>query len=198
MHVLRRFYLRVMGVALSLLLVAPDVRALDSQQADALIQNAVNDVYTSINSGKSDQELYVDFENIFSRYADVEAIARSALGPAVRSATPEQVDLFIVTYRGYLARKYGRQFRDLIGADIIVEGARERKSYYEVLSKIKFSDGSVWDILWHVSDKSGTNLFFNIIITGINMLSSERIEVGARLERNGGNIDALIEELAKS
>ena len=51
------------------------------------------------------------------------------------------------------------------------------------------------DLRWHVSDKSGKNLFFNIIIEGVNMLASERTEIGALLDRNGGDIDRLVAEL---
>ena len=45
------------------------------------------------------------------------------------------------------------------------------------------------------SDKSGKNLFFNIIIEGVNMLASERTEVGAMLDKRKGNLDALIQDL---
>ena len=48
-----------------------------------------------------------------------------------------------------------------------------------------------FDLRWHVSDKSGRQLFFNIIIEGINMLASERTEIGAILDKNGGDVDKL-------
>jgi phospholipid transport system substrate-binding protein len=48
-----------------------------------------------------------------------------------------------------------------------------------------------------VSDKAGKSLFFNIIIEGVNMLASERAEVGAMLDKRKGDIDALIEDLKK-
>jgi len=38
-------------------------------------------------------------------------------------------------------------------------------------------------------------LFFNIIIEGINMLASERTEVGALLDANGGDMTKLIAAL---
>jgi phospholipid transport system substrate-binding protein len=46
-----------------------------------------------------------------------------------------------------------------------------------------------------VGDKSGRNLFFNIIIEGVNMLASERTEIGAILDQNGGDIEKLIDAL---
>jgi len=38
-------------------------------------------------------------------------------------------------------------------------------------------------------------VFFNLIIEGINMLLSERAEIGAMLDARGGNIDTLIRDL---
>ena len=52
-----------------------------------------------------------------------------------------------------------------------------------------------FDVRWHVSDKSGKNLFFNIIIEGINLLASERTEIGAMLDNRGGDIDGLIADM---
>ena len=46
-----------------------------------------------------------------------------------------------------------------------------------------------------VSDRSGRPLVFNLIIEGVNMLLAERQEIGALLDRNSGNIDALIDDL---
>jgi phospholipid transport system substrate-binding protein len=76
-----------------------------------------------------------------------------------------------------------------------VVDARPVKSYFEVISVAHLQGEAPFDLRWHVSDKSGKNLFFNIIIEGVNMLASERTEIGSLLDRQGGNLDALIEEL---
>jgi len=46
-------------------------------------------------------------------------------------------------------------------------------------------------VLWLVSDRSGEVKIFNIIIDGINLLSSERVEIGVMLENRNGDIDLL-------
>jgi phospholipid transport system substrate-binding protein len=56
--------------------------ALSVEQARALIDQAVADINAVISSGKSEGAMIGDFERIFSKYADVPVIARSALGPA--------------------------------------------------------------------------------------------------------------------
>ena len=46
-----------------------------------------------------------------------------------------------------------------------------------------------------VSDR---NLFFDLLIEGISLLKSERAEIGAMLDRNRGNIAALVQDLRKA
>ena len=74
-------------------------------------------------------------------------------------------------------------------------GAKPLKSYFEVVSVAYLPGEAPFDLRWHVSDKSGKDLFFNLIIEGINMLASERAEIGALLDKRKGNIDQLIEDL---
>lgn len=169
--------------------------ALTVDDARALIDKAVRDINATIDSGKSEQAMYGDFERIFIRYADVPAIARSALGVAAKSASKAQMGSFTKAFQGYISRKYGSRFREFIGGRIEVTDARAVKSYYEVISVAHLKGQAPFDVRWHVSDKSGKNLFFNIIIEGVNMLASERTEVGAMLDKRKGNIDALITDL---
>ena len=102
---------------------------------------------------------------------------------------------FTKAYQGYLSRKYGKRFREFIGGKIEVTGAQPIKSYYEVISVATLQGEAPFEVRWQVSDKSGKNLFFNIIIEGVNMLASEREEVGAMLKQQKGDIDALIAAL---
>lgn len=169
--------------------------ALNVDEAKEMIARAVADVNKIIDSGKSESAMFGDFERLFVKYADVPTIARSALGVAARSASGGQMSAFTKAFQGYISRKYGRRFREFIGGKIEVIDARAIKSYYEVISVATLRGESPFDLRWHVSDKSGQNRFFNIIIEGVNMLASERTEIGAMLDKRGGDIDALIADL---
>ena len=168
------------------------VAALTVDQARGLIDKVVADINGIIASGKAEPEMLKDFERIFARYADVAVISRSTLGVAAKSASPAQLQAFAGAFQTYISAKYGRRFREFIGGSIEVIDAQPVKSYYEVVTVAKLAGESPFDLRWHVSDKSGKNLFFNIIIEGINLLASERSEVGAMLDQAGGNIDTLI------
>ena len=169
--------------------------ALTVDEAKSLIDKAVADVNQIISSGASESAMLPKFEQVFVRYADVPTIARSALGVAARSASDAQMAAFTKSYQGYISRKYGRRFREFIGGKIKVNDARAIKSYFEVISTATLQGEAPFDLRWQVSDKSGKNLFFNIIIEGVNMLASERTEIGALLDQRGGDLDKLIADL---
>ncbi len=169
--------------------------ALTVDDARTLVGRTIDGVNGIINSGKSEPAMLGDFEKLFARYADVPVIARSALGVAAKSASKAQLAAFTKAFRGYISRKYGRRFREFIGGRIEVTAAKPLKSYFEVVSVAYLPGDAPFDVRWHVSDKSGKDLFFNIIIEGVNMLASERTEIGALLDKRNGNLDQLIADL---
>lgn len=195
MRLTRRGFTSVALAASAAFALPLPAAALDVAEARGLIDKAVADVNGIINSGRSESQMFGDFEKVFAKYADVPIIARSALGVAARSASAGQLSAFTKAYQGYISRKYGRRFREFIGGSIEVVDAKPIKSYYEVISVATLKGEAPFDLRWHVSDKSGRNLFFNIIIEGVNMLASERTEIGALLDQNGGDVDKLIAQL---
>ncbi len=170
-------------------------QALETADARALIDRLVADINGIINSGGSESAMLGRFERLFGTYADVPVIARSALGPAARTASKAELSAFTKAFQGYIARKYGRRFREFIGGSIEVTGAKPVKSYTEVDSVARLQGEAPFDVRWHVSDKAGRPLFFNIIIEGVNMLASERTEIGAMLDQSGGDIGKLVATL---
>ncbi len=179
-------------------LAAHPARALTSGEARKLIDRVVGDINSVINSGKSQNAMFRDFENIFHRYADVPTIARSALGPPARSASKSQLNRFSEAFTGYLARKYGRRFREFIGGKIRVTGARNLKSFQEVQAVADLRGQPPFAITFMVSDRSGSDRFFDLLIEGISLLKSEKTEIGTMLDRRRGDIDKLIIDLAKA
>lgn len=194
-QITRRAFGATLAAGAAVAVLPRPAQALDLASAKALIDRAIAEVNNVINSGKAEQAMYKDFEAIFAKYADVNAIARSALGPASRSASAAEMKAFTRAYQGYIGRKYGRRFREFIGGRIEVVDAKPLKSYFEVISVAHLQGEAPFDLRWHVSNKSGKDLFFNIIIEGVNMLASEREEVGAMLKQNKGDINALIAAL---
>lgn len=193
----RREFSAGLAAGLAVMALPSGAQALTLDQARTLVDQTVADINMIISSGKSESAMLADFEKLFARYADVPTIARSALGPAARQASKAQLAGFTRAFQGYISRKYGRRFREFIGGRIDVNDARPLKSYYEVISTAFLKGEPPFEVRWHVSDKSGKSRFFNIIIEGVNLLAAERTEIGALLDKRGGDLDRLIKDMAK-
>lgn len=191
----RRSFGGALAGAMALAILPRAAAALDDASARALIDRAVGEVHEIINSGRSEARMLTDFEGIFTRYADVTTIARTTLGAAARQATAAQMSAYTRAFGIYLSHKYGRRFREFIGARIEVTGSRPLKSFYEVRSVAYLQGEAPFELLWYVSSASGRDLFFNIVIEGVDLLNSERIEMGAMLDRRRGDLDAMIADL---
>ena len=176
-------------------MVAGPAFALDKATATQLVDRLVAEINRAINFGGSETKLITAFENIFAQYADVNIIARSALGPAARSASSSELSAFTLAFRGYIARKYGKRFQEFIGSNIAVKGTKNRGKFFEVEASVRLNGTTPFEVSFRVSDRSGENLFFDIIIEGISLLSSERVEIGALLDARNGNIARLTRDL---
>ena len=183
-----------MGAAGVAVLTAPAF-ALTAQTAEAAVQRLVGEVNAVIDGPGSDSAKIKKFERIFRKYADTAFIAQYALGADRRRASNAQLRRFSDAFGVYVSRKYGRRFREFIGGRLEVLGTRKVKSVFEVQTRAYLRGSSPFDVRFQLSDRSGKTLFVNMFIEGVNMLLSERAEIGALLDRRGGDIDKLTADL---
>ena len=169
--------------------------AANAKDAELLVGRVVREINAVISSGNSEAIMLKQFEKIFKSYADVKTIARYALGNDARALNKVQMDRFTEIYSVYVSHKYGRRFREFIGGKIVVQKSRPIKSFFEVETLAHIKGWEPFTVSFLVSNKSGKLLFFNIFIEGINMLLSERIEIGAMLDKRRGNIKKVMKDL---
>lgn len=181
----------IFSLAGSTALLGMPAFALSKAEAEELINQLSNDVLSAINAQSSRDELFEKFEKIFANYADVFLIARKALGPTWRSANKTQRSAYVSAFRGYMARYYGKQFEEFIGAKIIIDKSRKTSGGYLIDSKIIFKDGSNYLAQWHVVDARGKFLMYNLFLEGVSVLSDVRVQIGSMLDKRGGSVDKL-------
>ena len=169
--------------------------ALNESQARGLVDRVVADINAVIASGKSEPAMINEFAAIFDKYADVAIIARTAMGADWRGASDDQRRRFVSAFRDYIASKYGRRFREFVGGRIEVTDAVSVPNGIEVRALAYLQGQSPLEVSFVVSDGSGQPKFINMFIEGINMITSERTEIGSMLDRRRGDIDALITDL---
>ncbi|MEM8553345.1 MAG: ABC transporter substrate-binding protein [Pseudomonadota bacterium] len=172
-------------------------QALTDAEAMALVQRMADDITTTINSGKADAAMFRDFERLLERYADMNIIARSSLGPAARSVNGRDFNRYQAAFQTYVSKKYGARFREFIGGELEVRRAREVGRATVVDTRARLRGQSPIAVEFHVSDRSGSAKVFNVVIEGINLLTTERTEITTLLDQQGGSISALTEELKR-
>ncbi|MGR3622290.1 MlaC/ttg2D family ABC transporter substrate-binding protein [Pseudophaeobacter sp.] len=171
--------------------------ALNENGATKLINSLVKDINKVIASGKAETAMFREFERIFKRYSDTSYIAAYALGVDARRASSAQKKAFSKAFQVYISRKYGKRFREFIGGSLEVKSVKQVKKWYEVSTIARLQGQSPFEVTFLVSDRSGKDLFFNMYIEGVNLLLTERTEIGAILDRSKGDIDAMIAELQR-
>ena len=171
--------------------------SLERLAAEGLIRNISEKVNTVISSGSSEDKVIIELEEIFKKYADTDIMSLTSLGPARRRASEVQLDNFKIAFQIYFLKKYARRFRELRDGEISILSSRAVRSIVEVKTRIRLIDWAPFEVVWLVSDRSGEIKIFNIIIDGINLLSSERTEIGVMLENRNGDIDLLSSDLRK-
>lgn len=188
----------VSGSIATLLLAPQPARALTADAASGYIARLVAAIDAVIATGKPEAAMIRDFEALFQRYADVQIMAQYALGVDGRGASDAQKTAFEEAFAGYISRKYGKRFRQFIGGRIEIEGARAIKPGYEIRTTAYLTGESPLEVIFLVSDKSGQLQFFNMFIEGVNLLLTERAEIGAMLDRHGGDIGKLTADLRRA
>lgn len=191
---LSRRRLLALGAGVAALAALP-AQALTTAEARQLIDRAVADINGIISSGQSEAAMYRGFEQVFARYADVPTIARFVLGPVARSTSAGDLSAFTQAFQGYMARKYGKRFREFAGTQIEVVDARPVQSFFEVQAMARAPGQAPYAVSFMVSDRSGADKFFDLLIEGVSLIKTEQTEVGAMLDRRGGSVARLTQDL---
>lgn len=194
-NVSRRTFMAGLSTVAVLSVLPQNALALTTDQARTLIDRLVGEINRIINSGASEANMLREFEGVFDRYANTEIIAHRVLGADARSLSRNQLNTFIDAFGGYIARKYGRRFREFIGGEITVKRAVAIKSWHEVETTVKLRGEPPFEVVFMVKDAGGRDLFFDMEIEGISLTRVEREEIGSMFDARGRDIDRLSRDL---
>jgi phospholipid transport system substrate-binding protein len=184
----RRALLALAGAAA----LARPAAAMTEAEAARLIDTVTGEITRIINSGQSESQMFAAFEQVFTRYSDLDTIARFTLGPPARSASAADMRAYTQAFAGYLSRKYGRRFREFIGGSVTVTGTRPSQNGADVTAVANLRGEAPFEVTFRVSARSGRPLFYDLMIEGISLLRAEQTEIGAMLDRNRGSIQGLV------
>ena len=132
------------------------------------------------------------FHQLFRQYFDVEACARSALGPYWLKATALQRQQFVGLYEDYVVIAYSAALRSLGGESFKVLGSRPDKQQLMVTSQIQINGAAPISVDWHLNPTNYGYKVTDLIVNGISMASAQHSDLVSVIQRNNGHLPALL------
>jgi phospholipid transport system substrate-binding protein len=132
------------------------------------------------------------FRQLLRQYFDVEACARSALGPYWLKATAEQRREFVGLYEDYVVIGYSAHLGALGGESFKVLGSHPDKERVIVTSRILINGAAPIRIDWQLNPTNPGYKVTDVIVNGISMASAQHSDLVSVIQRNNGRMPALL------
>jgi phospholipid transport system substrate-binding protein len=151
-----------------------------------------------LTSTSSETERERQFRGLFEQGFDVNEIARFVLGPYWRTATDAQRAEFIKLFENYVVHAYTVRFNAYAGQQLKVLGARpEGDNAWVVQSQIALPNSNQPPVRvdWRVTKHGDTYKIADVTVEGVSMALTQRQEFASVIQRNGGQLEALLKVL---
>jgi phospholipid transport system substrate-binding protein len=135
------------------------------------------------------------FREWFRDDFDVAGIGRFVLGRYWRVANPQEQQEFLGLLQEYVAQAYSARLAEFGGLPFRVTGTRPNGEESIVTSEVIGHSGRPTAIDWHLVDRGGRLKITDVNVEGISMKVTERDEFAAVIQRGGGRLDGLLEQL---
>ncbi len=138
-----------------------------------------------------------DFERLAEQAFDFPRIARFTLGTYWRTASDDQKRQYQAAFQAYMVNYYWAQFTSFNAADFKVTKQRDSGSNFIIVStEIDRPTGQAPILAdWTVAKIGDGFKITDVSISGISQLLTYRDQFASTLDRNGGNVAALIDLL---
>lgn len=150
-----------------------------------------------------DAQRRAEFRDFLTSLTDIHRIALFTLGPARRTATPQQIDAFVDAFRNYAVAVYESRLTAYAGQYLkVVSGSVHGPGDYIVRTILvdptgrTEQQGEPIEVDFRVDGDNGHFVVIDAAIAGVWLALEERDQFTAFLEENNNNLGALISHLA--
>ncbi|MCK1790622.1 MlaC/ttg2D family ABC transporter substrate-binding protein [Pseudomonas violetae] len=177
--------------------------AVAAPSAHDLVQDTTTRLLADLAANKAKykqdpNEFYNALNGIVGPVVDAEGISRSIMTVKYsRKASPEQMQRFQENFKRSLMQFYGNALLEYNNQGIIVSPAKDESgNRTSVDMQVKGSSGSIYPVSYTLEKISGEWKVRNVIINGINIGKLFRDQFQDSMQRNGNNLDTVIDNWA--
>lgn len=199
MTISRRSFLSCAAATAALGAAGPAL-AITAAAAISHITTTVDELRRLLNKAAGGPVGARELRRIMSRRANLPLIAQYCAGRSWRDMNADQRTRYVDAFEHYISVTYARRFNDFSGTPDITVGRTVDAGRKGILveSPIAMPDGKRYMVEWLVSDRSGPVAIVDLVIERVSLAATQRAEIGAMLDKRGGNVDALIKALRGS
>jgi len=186
------------GMALGDATVALGAGAGDADQSpDGLIRRLGSDAIRVLaDSSVTEQQREADFHRLLLTGFDLDTISRLVLGRFWRQASDAQKSDFRTVFESYVTKTYAQRLGHYEGETFKVGSTRATDDGdVMVQSEIDRPNGPPIHVDWRTHKEDAGYRIVDVVIDGVSMMQTQREEFAAVIQKNGGNVDALLSQL---
>lgn len=183
------------------MLAATSAPAFGDAITEEYVRTNANDVLQSLNAPDLDAiGRRAAFQQYMDEFANIDAVAKFAIGKYSKRFTPEEMDAYLITFRRYALVVYEYYFNAYRGKDVKVMGSTDRNANDSIVdTKIVRDDGREMDVRWRVLNRRGSYQVVDVALNTDGNLIWLGIEQQAQfisiLDQSNGSSEALLRKI---
>jgi len=168
----------------------------DVTEAKAAVRDLGEDALSVLREGLNEEQLTDRFRNMLNHGFDVPFIARFVLGRYWRVASPEQRDEYVDLFEQLIVQTYVDRFQTYSGETFEVQsGRRDGRDIFVQSRIVRPGDAPPIKVEWRVRERGDHFKIIDVVVEGVSMAITQRNEFASVIQRKGGRIEGLLEEL---
>ena len=171
-----------------------------SQSASEFISSLTNEASKVLSSKITDEEKIIQLKKIGESSVDIDGVGLYTLGKYRKTLNDKQKKQYKELFRNYFLKSFSGRLVGYSDAKIAVLSEEIKNEKYTIVytKLIGTSDRPEVKIDWRVYTKDPENpLIRDLIIEGLSLARTQKEEFNSIIQNNGGNIEALFENLNK-
>ena len=192
---MRRFFPAIGAFLLLTGLLTAAPREADAQDARAFVANLGNQAIQVLGPSVSPAQRVARFRQLFQNDFVVPGIGQFVLGRYWRTASPQEQQEFLQLFQEYVVQAYSARLGEYGGAPFRVTGSRPAGDEVVVTSEIARPGAPPIQVDWFLVNRGGALKITDVYVGGVSMKVTQRDEFSAVIQRNGGQIGALLVQL---
>ena len=193
----------VMTWFFALLLSVPLLAQAAAQTPHQVVEDTSVRVMETLNANRElyqqdSDAFYTGINEIMEPVVDFQGIARSVMTVRYsRSATPEQMERFIETFKRSMVEFYGNALLKFDNGKIEVlppaRGSQQTEERASVDMEVRANNGNVYPVTYTMSNVDGQWKVRNVIVEGINIGLLFRDQFAQAMQAHRNDLDAVID-----